>query len=174
MKRLATLLLAISLCTGCATPQKGESFGFMQRYNGSNRLASAVALLDKDDSPGAAKVLEAICASKPVPGVTDEALFRLALLSLKPSAERPASTKAHQLLRRLKKEFPSSPWTAQAAPLTELINAAEELRRQNKSYKATNQSQAKEINELNRNIEQLNSSIDQLKHLDLELEKKSR
>lgn len=166
MKRLAILLLTISLCTGCAASSKGRG-GLLQSYSESKRLATAVDLLDKGESSRAAKMLEEISASKPVPGVTDEALFRLALLSLKPSTERPASAQGYQLLKRLKKEYPSSPWTAQVAPVLALIKVAEELRRLNKNYKSVNQTLSNEINELNRNIEQL-------KHLDLELEKKAR
>ena len=136
MKRPAILFLALTLCFGCAAPRQGaeKSAGFLQRYSESKRLASAVALLGKGDNPGAAKILEGICNGEAVPGVTDEALFRWALLSLKPSAERPASPQGHHLLRRLKKEYPSSPWTAQAAPLVELISSAEELKRQNKNF----------------------------------------
>jgi hypothetical protein len=173
-------LLTISLCAGCATtpkgtpPHKTESAGLLLRYSESKRLASALALLEKGDSPGAARVLDAICASTPVPGVTDEALFRLALLALKPCAERPASLQGHQLLKRLKKEYPSSPWTAQASPLIELINAAEELRHQNRNYRAANQSLTREVNELNKHVSELNRDIEQLKHLDLELEQKTR
>ena len=182
MKRSTLLLLALSfsLCFGCATTpkvekdEKVEKVGFLQHYSESKRLASAVALLEKGDSAGAVKTLEAICSSSPVPGVTDEALFRLALLTLKPSAERPASAHGQHLLRRLKKEYPSSPWTAQAAPLTELISSAEELKRQNKNYRSANQSLNKDVNDLNKNVNDLNKSIEQLKHLDLEIEKKTR
>jgi len=174
MKRAAILLLALSLCGGCATPRPGEKGGFLQHYSESRRLDSALALLGKGDSAGAAKILEAICSGNPVPGVTDEALFRLALLSLKPSAERPATPQGHQLLRRLKKEYPNSPWTAQAAPLVELIGSAEELRRQNRNYRGANQSLTREVNELNKSINELNKNLEQLKHLDLEIEKKSR
>jgi len=174
MIKLATLLLAVSLCTGCATSHKAENAGFLQRYSESKRLASALALLAKGDSSEAARLLEAICTSKPVPGITDEALFRLALLSLKPSAERPASAQTHLLLKRLKKEYPSSSWTAQAAPLFELMNVADELKRQSRNYRAANQSLTREVNELNKNINELTRNIDQLKHLDLELEKRAR
>ena len=175
MKRFATLFLALSLCFGCATTRPGEkSGGLLQHYSESKRLASAVALLEKGDSPGAARILEALCTDTPTAGVTDEALFRLALLSLKPSVERPASPQGHQLLKRLKKDYPSSPWTAQAAPLFELINSAEELRRQNRNFRAANQSLGKEVNELNKNINELTRNIEQLKHLDQEIEKKSR
>jgi len=174
MKKFAILFLALSLCCGCATPRPGEKGGFLQSRSESKRLAAAQALLGKGDSAGAAKLLEAICSSNPVPGVTDEALFRLALLSLKPSAERPASPQGHQLLRRLKKEYPNSPWTVQAAPIVELIGSAEELRRQSRNYRSANQSLNREVNELNKNINELNKSIEQLKHLDLEIEKKTR
>jgi len=174
MKRFAALFLTFALCFGCATTRPGQKSGFLRHHTEANRLAAAQALLEKGDSPGAAKVLEAICSSPSEPGVTDEALFRLALLSLKPSPERPASPQGHQLLRRLKKEYPASPWTAQAAPLVELINSAEELRRQNRSYRTSNQALTRDVNELNKNIKELTKSIEQLKHLDLEIEQKTR
>jgi TolA-binding protein len=176
MKRYAALLLylVLFLCFGCATSRPGEKSGFLQRHSQEKQLSSAVALLGKGDSSGAAKILAAICNDNPAPGVTDEALFRLALLSLKPSAGRPASSQGHQLLKRLKTEYPASPWTAQAAPLVELINSAEELKRQNKNFRAANQSLNRDINELNKNINELNKNIEQLKHLDLEIEQKTR
>jgi TolA-binding protein len=178
MKRAALLLFAFTLCCGCAAPRPGEKATFLQTYSESRRLSSAlssaVALLQNGETAGASKALEAICNDTPLAGVTDEALFRLALLSLKPSTERPASPQAHQLLKRLKKDYPSSPWSAQAAPLVELVNSAEELRRQNRNYRTANQSQTREINELNKSISELNKSIEQLKHLDQELERKTR
>ena len=170
MKRGMFPLLAMLFLAGCATTPphavQKEKPGVLQRYSESRRLSSAVSRLQKSDSAGSARILEEICSHPAVPGVTDEALFRLALLSLKPSVERPASPHAQQLLKRLKKEFPASPWTVQATPLLELINSAEELKRQNRNYRGANQSLNKDVQELNRNIEQL-------KHLDLELEKKA-
>jgi TolA-binding protein len=183
MKRSAILFLTLFLCFGCATTRPGEKpdAGFLQRHSESKRLAAAVTLLQQGNNAGAVKALEAVCSDPPVPGVTDEALFRLALLSLKPSTERPASSQFQELLKRLRKEYPASPWTAQAAPLVDLINSAEELRRQNKTYRSANQSLTKDvnernknINELNKNINELNKNIEQLKHLDLEIEKKTR
>jgi len=175
MTRTIVLLLALALCAGCATGKSGEkSGGFLHSYAESRRLASARSLLEQGDNAAAAKILESICSAPAVAGVTDEALFRLALLTLKPSAERPASPQGHNLLRRLKKEFPNSAWSHQATPLIELVGAAEELRRQNRNYRSTNQSLTREVNDLNRNINELNKNIEQLKHLDLELEKKTR
>jgi len=53
-----------------------------------------------------------------------------------------------------------------------LLNAADELRKQNRAYRVTNQTLSHEIGDLNRTINDLNKNIEQLKHLDLELEKK--
>jgi hypothetical protein len=167
MRKLMLFLVAASLVTGCATTKPGESVGLVRHHAESKKLALAVEMLSRGDSSGAAKQLNALCTGSAVPGVTDEALFRLALLSIRPSAERPASGHGYQLLKRLKKEYPASPWTVQATPVLELINASEEIRRQNRSMKATNQSLTKEVNELNKTLEQL-------KHLDLELEQKTR
>ena len=167
MRKLVVLLVAVPLFGGCATTNKGDSGGFMQRYSESRKLTHAVELIGRGDSAGAARTLTALCNGSALPGVTDEALFRLALLSLKPNAEKPASAHANQLLKRLKKEYPASPWTAQAAPLVELINIAEESKRPNRSLKSSNQTLSKEISELTKNLEQL-------KHLDVELEQKTR
>jgi len=165
---LMIILIAASLCAGCAsTAKKGESAGFVQRYSESKRLGKAVDLLAKGDSSGAAKEFNAISLGTPIPGVTDEALFRLALLSLKPGAERQSSGQAYQLLKRLKKEYPASPWSAEATPIIELLNANDDLKRQHRNLKDANQLLSREIKDLNKNIEKL-------KHLDLELERKAR
>lgn len=167
MRRLVIPMLAAALFCGCATTKTGENGGFLARYSESKKLARATEMLAKDDPAGAAKVLAVICRDNPVPGVTDEALFRLALLHLKPGTERPASPQGRLLLKRLKTEYPASPWTVQAAPLLELVNVADELRRQNRNLRGVNQSLSREIGELNQNLERL-------KRLDQELEQKAR
>jgi hypothetical protein len=187
MTKILALIICAALFAGCATTKpeptppaqqqrpaqerqrksRPESGSATRRVPPSKRLAKAVELLDQGDVAGATRLLKAITSAHSVPGVTDEALFRLALLTLKPSPDRPVSRQGQHLLRRLKDEFPSSPWTAQAAQLTELVNVDEELRHQNRTLKATNQSLAKRIAELN-------DTIDQLKNLDLELEQKNR
>lgn len=166
MRRLVLMLLAASLLCGCAATRQGVKGGFVERYSGSLKLAQAKEMLAEGDSTAAARTLGIICSGPALPGVTDEALFRLALLTLK-NSERPLSGKAYQLLKRLKKEYPSSPWTLQASQLSDLLNADEELKHQNRSLKAANQSLAGELKELNSNLQQL-------KHLDLELERKTR
>jgi hypothetical protein len=189
MRKLLIVTICCALFTGCATTKpepaapakqrrptqerqrktvtKPETGSFSYRMSASRRLGKAVDLLEEGDVAGATKLLNAICSGHSAPGVTDEALFRLALLTLKPAPDRPVSKQGHHLLRRLKEEYPSSPWTAQAAPLMELITVDEELRHQNRSLKTANQSLSKKITELN-------DTIDQLKNLDLELEQKNR
>ena len=183
MRKCAIFCLALSLCSGCATTKTGEGVpireegkkregsvmregGLMQRYSGSKQLTQAGEMLRKGDTRGAAKTLGAIISGPALPGVTDEALFRLALLTLNPGVEKPASEKGQQLLRRLGKKYPKSQWTLLAAPVSELIEVAEEHKRQNKALKGTNQALTKEINELSK-------SIEQLKRLDQELEQKA-
>jgi carboxylesterase type B len=167
MRRLVITLLAAALFSGCAATRKGDGGGFMERRSGSVKLAQAEEMLAGGDSAGAARTLGIICFGPDLPGVTDEALFRLALLSLKHGAEKPSYEQGHQLLKRLKKEYPASPWTLQASQLSELLNADDELRHQNKSLKAANLTLAGELKELNKNIEQL-------KQLDFELERTNR
>lgn len=164
--RLLIICLAALVCAGCASTKPGEGT-LIERFSVSRQLGQAERMLKVGDASGAARELEAICDGPPVPGVTDEALFRLALLTLKPKPERPSSTQAQHLLKRLKKEYPGSQWTSLAAPIHDMVNAAEEQRRQNKTLKGTNQALSREIAELTQRIEQL-------KTLDQELEKKAR
>lgn len=178
MKRILLVCLTAALCGGCASTSSttaktsttaaasaGSGEGRLRKVHPrSKQLEHSAAMLAAGDSDGAARILNAIIGAPSAPGVTDEALFRLALLSLKPGLDKPAATQGQQLLKRLGKEYPKSPWTALVEPVSELINVAEELKRQNKSLKGTNQSLTKEIGDLNRNI-------DRLKRLDLELEK---
>ena len=84
MKTLALLLVVATLSGGCAARKPGSTFGFLQHNSAADTLQQAQEMLGKGDSPGAARLLKGICAGGQQPGVTDEALFRLALLSLKP------------------------------------------------------------------------------------------
>lgn len=152
------LLMLILFVSGCAAFRGG---------NGGIARDKAQAMLESRDRAGAARVLTTITESKGVAGVTDEALFRLALLSLHPVTEKEGNLPALQLLKRLKREYPDSIWTQQSVPLLEMLTGAEELRRQIRSLKANNQSLVNEVNELNR-------SIERLKRLDQELEKARR
>lgn len=112
------------------------------------------------------KILEEMISRPTEAGITDEALFQLALLNLSAN-NREGANKSSQLLQRLIKEHPRSPWAHLGQPLIELLDNLAEQRRQIAASKNQNQSLGKEIKELHQ-------TIDQLKNLDLEMEKKSR
>jgi len=166
MKKIVLLILLLFVLNGCATLKIGDG-GIVNRFNQSRELARATKMLEAGDRDGAVKALADICDSGGVAGVTDEALFRLALLSIHPAVEREGNLPALQLLKRLKKEYPASSWTVQSGQLIELLAGFEELRRQNRSLKSLNQSLSSENSELK-------NSIEQLKRLELELEKTHR
>jgi hypothetical protein len=135
-------------------------------------LSQALKLLGRGDSEGAATLLAAIVVAPPAPGVTDEALFRLALLTVPSDLNREQTTVAARLLGRLQREYPNSPWATQAYPLSEMVEelprrvlTASELRRQLKTLKDLNLSLTRENKELKLNIERL-------KIIDMELERK--
>jgi len=164
MKRKSLLILLLATCCGCAS-LRSEYEGGVKRFTQSRGLSRATSMLESGDRSGAVRELTAITESGSYPGITDEALFRLALLGLHSASD--GNLHSLQLLKRLKKEFPASPWTAQSGHLLELLSGVEELKRTNRNLTSQNQSLTNEINELNR-------SIEQLKRLDQELEKKRR
>jgi hypothetical protein len=163
MIRMLAFICALLWLSGCSSARVGQ-VGMVNSFTQNRNLSRAVEMLEGGKAGEAARLLTAICDAKGVDGVTDEALFRLALLSLN---DRDGTGQSHRILQRLRKEYPRSPWTAQAGPLAEFIDTADELRRQNKNYRALNQNLSRENKELNQNIEKL-------KQLDMELERKSR
>jgi hypothetical protein len=166
MNKILVIIAAAFILGGCATLQQ-EGSGIVHNYKLSRNLAEARTELEKGHADRAATLLEEIVLAKGVPEVTDEALFRLALLSLNSAVEKSGTSHSLQTLKRLQKEYPASPWAIQAAPLTEFLNRVEELKRQNRNYRSLNQSLGRDNKELIENIEKL-------KHLDMELEKKVR
>ena len=165
LARYLLIVLLLVQC-GCAALRSSEG-GVMERFAQSRNLAAADSLLESGDRAGAAKLLTKVVDSGNYPGITDEALFNLALLDLRPAAEHDSNAKALQLLKRLGKEFPASPWTQKSRQLLELLTGVDDLRRQVRNLKSSNQSLSGEVKELNRNV-------DQLKRLDQELEKQRR
>jgi outer membrane protein assembly factor BamD (BamD/ComL family) len=141
------LVIAVSIC-GCAGIQKKREI----TVSPSRNLESAKKLLRENKVSAAANVLESICSAKGVPGVTDEALFRLGLLYLDAGQGKSEITQAQQILERLIKEYPSSSWRNHAASLIELIAT---LNRRIRYLKGENLSLSKENRELRLNIEKL-------------------
>ncbi len=157
--RLLLLVIAVSIC-GCAGIQNKKDITLSQGRN----LQTAKKLLRENKVTAATNVLEGICSAKGVPGVTDEALFRLGLLYLDAGQGKSEIAQAQQVLERLIKEYPSSSWKNHAASLIELIAT---LNRRIRFLKGENLSLVKENRELRLNIEKL-------KIIDIEQDLKSK
>lgn len=153
-KMIPTFLLALALC-GCATLTKPG--GVFYKPGQVNRLARAVALLEEGQAPAAEQLLTAICSEPGVPGVTDEALIRLSLLRLESAQGKNNLSKVQHDLERLVKEFPNSSWAPLASSLTDFIDAADELRQQDRKLRDSNLSLSKENKDLRQSIEKLKS-----------------
>ncbi len=154
------LLVIVYSLSGCAGIQNRKDFAAFQRGN----LESARKLLIKNRVDEATKVLEGICSAKGIPGVTDEALFRLAILYLDAGQGKSEIGQARQMLERLIKEYPSSSWRNHAASLVEITAT---LNRRIRYLKGENSSLSKENRELRLNIEKL-------KIIDIEQDLKSK
>ena len=177
MKITILLTVLLLLVSGCASLPVREVR--VERSPQSINLARANELLKYGDKAGAIRALTAVTDANGVTGITDEALFRLALLIIHPVAESGDNLLPKNLLNRLNKEYPRSSWSVQSGPLIDLLASAEELERQVKSLKSQNQtlrSQTQTLRSQNQTlgseVNELNRNINQLKQLDQELEKR--
>lgn len=134
------------------------------------RSFSAALLFMRTGNESAARDrLESVVEEPPLIGVTDEALFRLAVFTLGDENGK-GETRARKLLERLTAEFPASGWARQAAPLLDYIRETAALRARMRELKnLRNQNLS-----LSRDNKGLRQSIEHLKDLDLELEQKIR
>jgi len=154
----------LALCAGCASVHDWwQGVGRPDEAAGKSQPAGTHREA-RGEPAGTPKAAKKPATPKTSQLSGDQALFRRALLALKPNRETIASKRGRQLLNRLKKEYPASPWSAQATPILELIEVADELSRENRDLKATNES-------LTDDIEELSSNIEKMKRLDMELEK---
>lgn len=144
------MLLALLSAGGCA------NFGMVSGGERDRYFAEGMQSLQNGKEKRARDLLERAIAA-PTGGLSDEALFRLALLHLRDDEGRGLS-RSLALLERLKKEYPRSPWTYQSAPLTAYLISHGKDREKNIL--------------LSRENRELQQSIDRLKNLDLEMEKK--
>jgi hypothetical protein len=162
--------------SGCATVPQTDPVYQQQK----KKLALAQMLIEGKKLAAAKDVLSSLTQDAVIKGVTDEALFRLALLNLEPGEHSIATRKAGQSLDKLLSDYPSSPWRSHAASLRGLLDAYDtaveernsleqsvrSLRSSYSSLKSMNLSLTKENKELRQGIEKL-------KNLDLELEMKN-
>jgi len=132
-----------------------------------NTLSEAREQLRKGKEPRARDLMAKVVDGAPVAGVTDEALFRLALLFLKEEGDK-GIKQAQTLLERLSNEYPDSLWTRQSAPLLSHLAEDRLLRNRLRELKTL-----KELNlSLSRDNRELRQSLERLKKLDLELDQR--
>ncbi len=130
-------------------------------------FAGSLEFLRLGNEQAAKDLLEKVVASAPIKGITDEAIFRLALLQLSDESSKGVQ-RASTLLNRLKSEYPRSIWTHQSAPLASYLAGTKNLQdkqRELKTLKYLNLS-------LSRDNRDLRQTLERLKNLDLELEQK--
>ncbi|BCS54314.1 tetratricopeptide repeat protein [Geobacter sp. SVR] len=165
---LGIVMLFAMLLTGCSTfsgiTTMSSSAGEQER-----NFRAALEQLGNGREKEARLLLERVVGAPPLKGVTDEALFRLALLSLREDGNKGVG-RTQALLDQLRNEFPRSMWTYQAAPLVSYLagsRSARSYQRELKSLRDQNLS-------LTRDNRELRQTLERLKSLDLELEQKIR
>jgi hypothetical protein len=168
-ERIIALMLALMLAItgGCSMLRSKPLPETAAAVEQERRFAGALQYLIQGKEREAEGVLEQVVAGPALSGVTDEALFRLALLQLREEGGK-GDTHAQAELTRLKKEYPRSIWTRQAAPLTAYlagVGALRDSQREMKTVRERNQS-------LIRDNKELRQSLERLKNLDIELEQK--
>ncbi len=196
MRNFALIITVVIGLSGCATLSEpgGPFYGAEQK----KMLSDAVLLLQQGKTARAAELLTAVCKAPPVPGVTDEALFRLGVLRLGSGDETKKITQSRSYLNRLVKEFPDSSWTPQASTLSGFLAGTDNrlqqiqqesrlkeviisLTKENRELKERNASLLKEqrilkdsnLSLLKENTE-LRQNVEKLKYIDLDLERRPR
>ncbi len=159
------VLILVMVNAGCASLDRGMPH-FITRSEERN-LEAGLGQLRAGNEQSARDLLEKVVDGVSIAGVTDEALFRLALLSLKEDGGK-GSLRAQALLERLADKYPGSLWTKQSAPLLAHLVDVRTLRNRQRELK-----NLKELNlSLNNNNRELRQSLERLKQLDLELEQR--
>lgn len=173
--RMMVVAVFLILLGGCSWLPGGNLFE-LKSLQGSRTVpsmernfATALQQLRAGNETAARELLQLVVDAPRLAGVTDEALFRLALLELR-SESGGGEIRASNVLHQLFRQYPASIWSRQAAPLAEYLQETVALRartRQIRSLKNQNLS-------LSRDNKDLRQSIERLKNLDIELEQKIR
>lgn len=175
------MLLTALLISGCVTLEQIKK----SRTEQEQYLTKGMQLLQDGNVNQARNQLERVVAAAPQANVTEEALFRLALLNINNEAAKGPS-RTLELLERLKKEYPYSSWTHLSAPLLVYIPATRIsyekereqniiLQRENRELRQSNERLKNldiEMDKKNKENRELNQSIERLKNLDMEMDKK--
>ena len=165
---MATVLASL-LAGGCGTLDKMTKSAPWIVSSQERNFSEALQYLRTGNESRARDLFERVVDAPSVNGMTDEALFRLALLNLR-NEDGKGELRARAVLGRLMDEYPASIWAKQAAPLAVYLQEAFTLRvkqRELKNLRTQNLS-------LSRDNKEMRQSIERLKQLDLELEQKIR
>ncbi|HEX9078782.1 MAG TPA: tetratricopeptide repeat protein [Desulfuromonadaceae bacterium] len=175
-ERGIAILLAVTLAStaGCGTVGgmfRGRTEPAVKAPPGREQdFVTALEYLRRGNERQARAALERVVEAPPLGGVTDEALFRLALLHLDDNGGKETG-RTRSLLERLRNEYPNSLWTRQSAPLAAYL-AGVGYQRDREEREIRN---LKQLNlSLSRDNKELRQSIERLKSLDIELEQKIR
>ena len=165
------IFAAVLFLSGCSTfnalKNTNSNINIIQAQE--HNFAGALQYLRNGKEQKAIELFELVISGPDRQGITDEALFRLAVLNLRDSGAKSA-LRAEKLLERLKKSYPYSIWKHQADPLLAFIESSTDLKKSQKELKSL-----RELNtSLIRNNRELRQAIEQLKELDIELENKTR
>jgi hypothetical protein len=164
MKKYCIFLVIAASIYGCAVFQKTgkKADSIFNAKTQAGNLETARKLLREDRVQSATQMLVGICSAKGVPGVTDEALFRLSLIYLDAGETKNGISRAQETLEKLMHDYPTSSWSPHATALVELIAT---LNRKIKNLRGENLTLEKKNRELMLNIEKL-------KILDIEQDQK--
>lgn len=163
------LLLAAMLMAGCGAFVNKDLPVARSLTSTERNFAAALQYLRIGNESKARESLELVVDESPLAGITDEALFRLAILNLRDENGK-GDTRARKLLERLSSGYPAGSWAHQAAPLLGYIQETANLRARTRELKnLRNQNLS-----LSRDNKELRQNFERLKDLDLELEQKIR
>lgn len=151
-------MLVTATLAGCTTFSGNASAPVSARC-----LAEGLLSLQSGNLRLAQELFECVVNEPAADKITDEALFRLALLQLGEDSAK-AVPRTQALLDRLRKEYPDSRWAHQAAPLTAWLAGTRVSRDRDREH----------ANQLLRENRELRQNIERLKVLDLEIEKKRK
>lgn len=168
---ITLMALALIVClSGCGVTGMVNSKGSASITDQERHFAGALEFLRSGNEQRSKDLLEQVVAAAPVGGITDEALFRLALLQLSDESGGSGVQRAIMLLDQLKSAYPDSIWTYQSAPLAAYLIGSKTIREKQREMKML-----KELNlSLKRDNRDLRLTIERLKILDLELEQKKQ
>ena len=130
----SVLLPLVMINAGCAGLDGGMP-RFMLFSEQDRILTEARAQLRLGNEQKTRDLLEKVVDGPPAAGISDEALFRLALLSLNGDGVKGVQ-RAQTLLEKLTAKYPESLWTRQSAPLLAHLAEARALRNRQRELKS--------------------------------------